>query len=214
MSAGPSRAYGLGTPRIAVGATANLVLLDPNAMWQVTEGGFRSRSANSWLLGKTLKGKVLATWRTGAWCTKRERLPRARGRHGLRRRVGRRSRVRVRRGGVHDVDDRLPGDRHRPELCRAVDLLHRADGRQLRRRAGALRVEAATCTRRVDARSTRACVDGLAARARHRRALGIDTRSLVLKLRDGGSMRARGRSPGDGVSVDEALRGGSRAAGR
>ena len=61
MSAGPSRAYGLGTPRIAVGAPANLVLLDPNAMWQVTEGGFRSRSANSWLLGKTLKGKVLAT---------------------------------------------------------------------------------------------------------------------------------------------------------
>jgi dihydroorotase len=61
MSAGPSRSYGLGTPRIAVGAPANLVLLDPNAMWQVTEGGFRSRSANSWLLGKTLKGKVLAT---------------------------------------------------------------------------------------------------------------------------------------------------------
>jgi dihydroorotase len=61
MSAGPSRAYGLSPPRIAVGALANLVLLDPNAMWQVTEGGFRSRSANSWLLGKTLKGKVLAT---------------------------------------------------------------------------------------------------------------------------------------------------------
>ncbi|HEX7310043.1 MAG TPA: dihydroorotase [Gaiellaceae bacterium] len=61
MSAGPSRAYGLEPPRIAVGAPANLVLLDPNAMWQVTEGGFRSRSTNSWLLGKTLKGKVLAT---------------------------------------------------------------------------------------------------------------------------------------------------------
>jgi len=61
MSAGPSRAYGLEPPRIAVGAPANLVLLDPNAMWQVNEAGFRSRSANSWLLGKTLKGKVLAT---------------------------------------------------------------------------------------------------------------------------------------------------------
>jgi dihydroorotase len=61
MSAGPARAYGFEPPRIAVGAPANLVLLDPNAMWQVTEGGFRSRSANSWLLGKTLKGKVLAT---------------------------------------------------------------------------------------------------------------------------------------------------------
>jgi dihydroorotase len=61
MSAGPARAYGFEPPRIGVGAPANLVLLDPNAMWQVTEGGFRSRSANSWLLGKTLKGKVLAT---------------------------------------------------------------------------------------------------------------------------------------------------------
>jgi dihydroorotase len=61
MSAGPARAYGFEPPRLGVGAPANLVLLDPNAMWQVTEGGFRSRSANSWLLGKTLKGKVLAT---------------------------------------------------------------------------------------------------------------------------------------------------------
>ncbi len=61
MSAGPARAYGLERPRIAVGAPANLVLLDENAMWQVTERGFRSRSCNSWLLGKTLKGQVKAT---------------------------------------------------------------------------------------------------------------------------------------------------------
>src|SRR5207253_2001909 len=37
MSAGPARAYGLEPPRIAVGATANLVLLDPQASWKVTE---------------------------------------------------------------------------------------------------------------------------------------------------------------------------------
>ncbi len=61
MSAGPARAYGLALPRVAVGAPANLVLLDGNARWQVTERGFRSRSVNSWLLGKTLKGKVRAT---------------------------------------------------------------------------------------------------------------------------------------------------------
>jgi dihydroorotase len=61
MSAGPARAYGLEPPRIAVGAPANFVLLDENAMWQVTERGFRSRSCNSWLLGKTLKGQVKAT---------------------------------------------------------------------------------------------------------------------------------------------------------
>jgi dihydroorotase len=61
MSTGPARAYGLELPRIAVGATANLVLLDEHASWQVTENGFRSRSTNSWLLGRTLKGQVKAT---------------------------------------------------------------------------------------------------------------------------------------------------------
>jgi dihydroorotase len=61
MSAGPARAYGLQPPRLAVGAPANLVLLDENASWQVTESGFRSRSVNSWLLGRTLRGKVRMT---------------------------------------------------------------------------------------------------------------------------------------------------------
>jgi dihydroorotase len=61
MSAGPARAFGLEPPRIAVGAPANLVLFDENAVWAVTERGFRSRSVNSWLLGKTLKGRVKAT---------------------------------------------------------------------------------------------------------------------------------------------------------
>jgi dihydroorotase len=61
MSAGAARAYGLDEPRIAVGAIANLVLLDLNATWRVKEGNFRSRSANSWLLGETLRGKVRMT---------------------------------------------------------------------------------------------------------------------------------------------------------
>jgi dihydroorotase len=61
MSAGPARAYGLDEPRIAVGARANLVLLDTAASWRVTEAGFRSRSVNSWLLGQTLRGKVRLT---------------------------------------------------------------------------------------------------------------------------------------------------------
>jgi dihydroorotase len=65
MSAGPARAYGLDVPRIAVGATANLVLLDPNAVWKVDAKAFRSRSVNSWLLDKTLKGKVKATVAAG-----------------------------------------------------------------------------------------------------------------------------------------------------
>src|SRR5262249_41622816 len=61
MSAGPARAYGLEAPRIAVGAPANLTLLDTRASWRVDEAGFRSRSANSWLLGRRLKGKVRLT---------------------------------------------------------------------------------------------------------------------------------------------------------
>jgi dihydroorotase len=61
MSAGPSRVYGLPRPRIAVGERANLVLLDLESAWRVREDGFRSRSANSWLLGETLRGRVLKT---------------------------------------------------------------------------------------------------------------------------------------------------------
>jgi dihydroorotase len=61
MSAGPARIFGLEEPRIEVGARANLVLLDLDAEWTVEEAGFRSRSANSWLLGKTLRGRVVKT---------------------------------------------------------------------------------------------------------------------------------------------------------
>jgi dihydroorotase len=61
MSAGPARIYGLEPPRIAVGAPANLVVLDLAATWCVAEVEFRSRSANSWLLGATLQGKVIQT---------------------------------------------------------------------------------------------------------------------------------------------------------
>jgi dihydroorotase len=65
MSAGPARAYGLEPPRIAVGAPANLVVLDTAATWRVEEGAFRSRSVNSWLLGQTLKGQVRMTVAAG-----------------------------------------------------------------------------------------------------------------------------------------------------
>jgi dihydroorotase len=65
MSAGPTRAYGLEAPAVRIGARANLVLLDPEAVWRVGDGGFRSRSGNSWLLGETLKGKVRLTVAAG-----------------------------------------------------------------------------------------------------------------------------------------------------
>jgi dihydroorotase len=65
MSAGPARSYGLEAPRIAVGAPANLVLLDLQASRRVDERDFRSRSANSWLLGETVKGQVRLTIAAG-----------------------------------------------------------------------------------------------------------------------------------------------------
>jgi dihydroorotase len=65
MSAGPARIYGLEAPTIAVGAPANLVLLDLEAVWHVDESSFRSKSANSWLLGSKLKSRVVQTVAAG-----------------------------------------------------------------------------------------------------------------------------------------------------
>ena len=65
MSAGPARIYGLPQPRIAVGAPANAVLLDTAGSRRVDEQTFRSRSVNSWLLGRTLRGTVRLTVAAG-----------------------------------------------------------------------------------------------------------------------------------------------------
>jgi dihydroorotase len=65
LSAGPARIFGLERPRIMVGAPANLVLLDTEASWRVREDGFRSRSANSWLLDRRVRGKVVLTIAAG-----------------------------------------------------------------------------------------------------------------------------------------------------
>ena len=65
LSAGPASVYGLERPRIAVGAEANLVLIDTEARWRVAEAGFRSRSTNSWLLGKTLRSRISLTVAAG-----------------------------------------------------------------------------------------------------------------------------------------------------
>jgi dihydroorotase len=66
MSAGPARIFGLDCPRVAVGATANLVLLDLDREWTVDARSFRSRSKNSWLLGEKLTGAVSMTIAGGA----------------------------------------------------------------------------------------------------------------------------------------------------
>ena len=65
MSAGPARVFGIEPPRVAVGAPANLVLLDAEEEWRVEERSFRSRSANSWLIGRDLIGRVRMTIANG-----------------------------------------------------------------------------------------------------------------------------------------------------
>jgi hypothetical protein len=40
-------------------------------VWRVGDGGFRSRSGNSWLIGETVKGKVRLTVRRAGSRTRR-----------------------------------------------------------------------------------------------------------------------------------------------
>jgi dihydroorotase len=65
MSAGPARIYGLDRPRVAVGAKANIAVIDLDAEWRVDGRSLRSKSKNSWLLGRTLKGRVVRTVANG-----------------------------------------------------------------------------------------------------------------------------------------------------
>lgn len=65
MSAGPAAIFGLDRPRVAVGAQANLTLIDTEASWRVKVERFRSRSHNSWLLGKRLRGRISVTIAAG-----------------------------------------------------------------------------------------------------------------------------------------------------
>jgi dihydroorotase len=53
-------------PRIAVGAPADLCLIDLEAAWEVGEHGYESRAENSCFAGRTLRGKVLATVAAGS----------------------------------------------------------------------------------------------------------------------------------------------------
>jgi len=65
LSAGPAAIFGLDRPRVAVGAPANLTLVDLEAGWRVKATKLRSRSGNSWLLGKRLRGRVALTVAAG-----------------------------------------------------------------------------------------------------------------------------------------------------
>ncbi len=61
-----ARLMELPTPRIEVGAPANLCLVDLDATWQVGESGYESRSDNCCFAGRTLRARVLLTVAAGA----------------------------------------------------------------------------------------------------------------------------------------------------
>ena len=65
MSAGPAAVFGLARPRIAVGERANLTLLDLAGSWRVKAETLKSRSTNSWLLGRRLNGRIALTVAAG-----------------------------------------------------------------------------------------------------------------------------------------------------
>jgi dihydroorotase len=60
MGAG-AEPFGIERPSLARGSEANVVLCDLGAEWTVGEGGYESRSSNSWCAGETLTGRVLMT---------------------------------------------------------------------------------------------------------------------------------------------------------
>src|SRR5690606_4077989 len=71
LTAGPVRALGLdrrvpGLGTLSPGATADIVLLDPEREWTVTPETIASRGKNTPLMGQTLRGVVVATLYQGA----------------------------------------------------------------------------------------------------------------------------------------------------
>lgn len=61
LTAGPARCFGLPAPSLA----RDLVLIDPEAEWEVTESALASRGKNTPLLGRRLKGRVVAAFVDG-----------------------------------------------------------------------------------------------------------------------------------------------------
>jgi len=61
LSTAPARRFGLPGGALEPGAPASLALLDPDEEWLVTAETLRSRSRNSPFLGRTLRGRVVAT---------------------------------------------------------------------------------------------------------------------------------------------------------
>ncbi len=65
LTRAPARIVGLSPPEIREGSEANLILFDSNAEWTIDPSKLRSKSKNTPFLGRTVRGRVLATIVTG-----------------------------------------------------------------------------------------------------------------------------------------------------
>ncbi len=61
LTVGPAKIVGLDAPRVAEGARADLVLIDPDASWVIERATLRSKSTNTPFLGRTVQGAIDVT---------------------------------------------------------------------------------------------------------------------------------------------------------
>lgn len=72
MSQKPAEVMNIDRGTLSVGAVADVVLINPNKEWTVTEEGLHSKSKNSYFIGHTLKGCAVKTLRAGKVVFSRE----------------------------------------------------------------------------------------------------------------------------------------------
>jgi dihydroorotase len=66
LAANPAKVLGLETGALAPGMPADLVLLDPDAPWQIRADQLKARAGNTPFDGLPVQGKVLRLWKGGA----------------------------------------------------------------------------------------------------------------------------------------------------